>query len=383
MKKLLSIIALCALTIMTSCQKEGGKFYITGNITEAKDTMLYLEHLTLTDGAVAIDSVRLDEVGAFTLKGDTIGNPEFYRLRIGSQIINLSIDSTETVTVHASLPKMTLGYTVEGSGNCDTIRLLNLKLAELTSQIERVADNRDMTLQERRNTIDLLIHDYKTDVKLSFIEGRYDCASSYYAIFQLAGNQLIFDPVSDPSDVTWLSAIANAWNEKYPGCPRTENLCNIAIQGRQNTRKRTLEINIDDEKVHETGIIDMGFPDVHGNERRLSQLSDNVVLLDFTAYSLPNTKERTLLLRELYNKYHAQGLEIYQVSVDNDHHFWATMCQQLPWVCVWNSEGINSDMVTLYNVQQLPTWFLIDRGSNLVGRQEFMGNLESEIKKLL
>jgi hypothetical protein len=59
------------------------------------------------------------------------------------------------------------------------------------------------------------------------------------------------------------------------------------------------------------------------------------------------------------------------------------MSDQLPWVCVWNEEGLDNDIVRLYNLQALPTWFIIDRGSNLVGRQEMTENLERTIQELL
>ena len=38
----------------------------------------------------------------------------------------------------------------------------------------------------------------------------------------------------------------------------------------------------------------------------------------------------SMMLRELYNKYHAAGLEIYQVSVDPDEHFWKTSTAAIP-----------------------------------------------------
>lgn len=384
MKKILktAIAVLCAAVMTTGCQKSG-KFHVTGQITEAKDTMLYLEHLTLTQGAVAVDSVKLDEDGEFSLQGDTIPNPEFYRLRIGNQIINLSIDSTETVTVKASLPKMTLGYTVEGSGNCDTIRMISLRLHDLHKQLRATADNRDLTLEERDIAMANLVQDYKTEMKVTFMQNRYDKASSYFALFQMLNGLMLFDPVNDPSDVTWFHAVANAWNEKWPGTTRTENLCNIALQGKRNTRRRTVELNIDGDKVKETGIIDMHFPDIRGNERTLSSLEGQVVLLDFTAFGMKGSSERTLALRTLYNKYHSRGLEIYQVSLDPDRHYWQTMVDQLPWISVWNGNPDTNDILTLYNVQQIPTWFLIDRGSNLVGRMEMIPSIEQAIEELL
>ncbi|MBQ9560227.1 MAG: DUF4369 domain-containing protein [Bacteroidaceae bacterium] len=382
-RNLLWTLAAVLLLTAVGCKKDGEKFHVEGCITEARDTMLYLEHLTLNDGVRKIDSVKLDAEGHFSLKGDRPGNPEFYRLRIGRQVVNLSIDSTETVRVTASLPHMSLGYKVEGSGNCDTIRLLTLKLDTLGQAIRRAAADRSLTIPEREEKMQALIHDYKTDIKLRYIQNRYERASSYYAMFQTVDGQMVFNPVSDPSDVTWFAALANLWEMHYPGSPRTLNLASIAMDGKKKTHRRVLEIDMNDEKVHESGIIDMGFPDKTGTERRLSDLKDYVVLLDFTAYSMQGSQERTLALRELYNKYHARGLEIYQVSLDPDEHYWKTVSEHLPWVCVWNREGLANDIVAIYNLQALPTWFLVARGSNLAGRMELMGDIEEEIQKLL
>lgn len=383
MKHSFSFLCFLAFLPLAGCQRQGNRFTVEGRITEARDTMLYLEHLTLGDGVVAIDSIKLDESGDFSLHGSRPSNPEFYRLRIGTQVVNLSVDSTETLRVTATLPQMTLGYKVEGSGNCDTIRILNLMLDTLNRRVIRIADDRTLTLAEREEKIKQVVQDYKSDVKLRFIQNRYGAASSYYAMFQMTGGQMVFNPVSDPSDITWFAALANSWQLFYPESPRTANLLNIVEQGHKNTRKRVLEINMDDEKVSETGIVDMGFPDKVGVERRLSHFKGHVVLLDFTAYAMQGSQERTLALRELYNRYHARGLEIYQVSLDSDEHYWKTVSEQLPWVCVWDSEGLQNDLVGIYNLQTLPTWFLIDRNNDLVGRMEYMGNLEEEIQKLL
>jgi len=383
-KRIFIILFSLLMFSLSGCRHdEGEQFTVNGRITEAADTMLYLEHLTLGDGVVAIDSVKLDAEGRFSLHGARPANPEFYRLRIGGQVVNLSVDSTETLTVEGALSRLALGYSVSGSGNCDTIRLLCLKLDTLTRRLSRVADDRSLTLVERGEVIDSLMAEYKTDVKLRFIQNRYGAPSSYYAMFQMVDGGMLFDPVSDPSDVTWFTALANSWEMLYPGAPRTENLMNIAMQGRRNTRQRVLEIDMDNEKVKETGIIDMGFPDANGRERRLSDLGGQVVLLDFMAFEIEGSQERTLALRELYNKYHARGLEIYQVSLDPNEHYWKTLQEQLPWVSVWNKEGLNNDIVRIYNLQSLPTWFLIDRNSSLVGRMEMMPDLEQEIQKLL
>lgn len=97
---ILAMMAVAMFTI-TSCDKQ--KFHISGNITEAKDSTLYLEHISL-NGPVKVDSLKLGEDGAFDFAQDAVEAPEFYRLRIANQSINLSIDSTETVNVKAAIP---------------------------------------------------------------------------------------------------------------------------------------------------------------------------------------------------------------------------------------------------------------------------------------
>lgn len=377
----LFIIAAC-LTL-ASCEQKG-KFHVTGHITDAADTVVYLEHFTLGEGIKAIDSVKLSADGYYEMSGDTIGNPEFYRLRIGNQSINLAFDSTETVTVEASLKNMSFGYKVEGSGVCDTIRLLCLKLADLERQIRRVSDDRNYTIQERAEMIDQLVADYKTDVEMDIIQNRYGATYSYYAYFQTLGGQMLFNPMKNQNDLVWLRAIANAWNEKYPGSQRTQHLYNMAMEWRQNHRPaREIVLNVDNEKVKELGIIDMTFPDINGTERTLSSLQGKVVLLDFTAFGMEGNQERTLQLRELYNKYHARGFEIYQVSVDTDRHFWTQRCEHLPWVSVYCEEGLSSDILKLYQVQAIPTYFLIDRNCDLNARMEAISDLGKSIESLL
>jgi len=107
------------------------------------------------------------------------------------------------------------------------------------------------------------------------------------------------------------------------------------------------------------------------------------VLLDFHVFALEDSPARILMLRELYNKYHAQGLEIYQVSLDPDEHFWKQQTAALPWINVRDADGIGSQRLMMYNIQAVPDFFLIDRGNNLVKRAAMIKDLEAEIKKLL
>lgn len=382
MKKM--ICAMAALTMLaTACKDKGEQFEINGRIAKADGKTLYFEAVTL-NGIEALDSTRLDEDGQFCFQGTRPFNPEFYRLRIDRQIVNLSVDSTETIHVEAELPDMGTDYEVEGSGNCQTLKEINNKLIALQQSIKDIANDKALTLGEQERLVHEKINLYKNEMKMHYIMENPASAPAYFALFQTVNGSLIFNPISNPDDIKFVGAVATAWDANYPGTSRTENLHNIAIQGMKNTKRPTpvsLE-DIDPDKISAAGIIDIELPDIHGKNRKLSDIRNKVVLLDFTAYSLPSSQERIMQMRGLYDKYSSLGFDIYQVSIDPDEHYWKTACEHLPWTCVYESRGEASGYLGSYLVRRLPTYFLIDRHGDLVARDEQIDDLEKTIRLL-
>ena len=378
------ICAMAALTMLaTACKDKGEQFEINGRIAEADGKTLYFEAVTL-NGIEALDSTRLDEDGQFCFQGMRPFNPEFYRLRIDRQIVNLSVDSTETIHVEAELPDMGTDYEVEGSGNCQTLKEINNKLIALQQTIKDIANDKALTLGEQERLVHEKINLYKNEIKMHYIMENPASAPAYFALFQTVNGSLIFNPISNPDDIKFVGAVATAWDANYPGTSRTENLHNIAIQGMKNTKRPTpvsLE-DIDPGKISAAGIIDIELPDIHGKNRKLSDIRNKVVLLDFTAYSLPSSQERIMQMRGLYDKYSSLGFDIYQVSIDPDEHYWKTACEHLPWTCVYESRGEASGYLGSYLVRRLPTYFLINRHGDLVARDEQIDDLEKAIREL-
>ena len=382
MKKM--ICAMAALTMLaTACKDKGEQFEINGRIAEADGKTLYFEAVTL-NGIEALDSTRLDEDGQFCFQGTRPFNPEFYRLRIDRQIVNLSVDSTETIHVEAELPDMGTDYEVEGSGNCQTLKEINNKLIALQQSIKDITNDKALTLGEQERLVHEKINLYKNEMKMHYIMENPASAPAYFALFQTVNGSLIFNPINNPDDIKFVGAVATAWDANYPGTSRTENLHNIAIQGMKNTKRPTpvsLE-DIDPGKISAAGIIDIELPDIHGKNRKLSDIRNKVVLLDFTAYSLPSSQERIMQMRGLYDKYSSLGFDIYQVSIDPDEHYWKTACEHLPWTCVYESRGEASGYLGSYLVRRLPTYFLINRHGDLVARDEQIDDLEKTIRLL-
>ena len=383
-----AVIMVAALAF-TSCNNK--KFHINGNITEATDSMLYLENLSL-NGPVKIDSVKLGEDGSFAFDENAMDSitPEFYRLRIANQSINLSIDSTETIKVKASYPQMSYKYEVEGSENCSKIKDLSLKQMILQSNINGIMKSPNIGIDSVDVIVARMLDAYKQDIKVNYIFKEPMKASSYYALFQTIQlgnvNSLIFNPRNNKDDVRVFAAVATSWDTYYPGAERGKNLHNIAIEGMKDIRiieNQRAQQQIDASKVSVNGCIDLAMEDSKGQVRRLTDLKGKVVLLDFHLFASSESTKRIMMLRELYNKYHAAGLEIYQVSVDPNEHFWKTSTAALPWICVRDEGGIQGQSLQLYNVQSIPTFFLIDRSNTLKARDAQIKDLDEAIRNLL
>lgn len=377
-----AVIAYTALAI-TSCTEK--KFTVEGQISNAKDSVLYFENVGL-EGINVLDSIRLNKEGDFSFSENATAAPEFYRLRIADQIINVSIDSTETVKIKGEYPDMAVNYSVSGSDNCEKIKELTLKQMVLQSQAVSLQQNMALGIKTANDSIQKLIDAYKDDIKRNYIYKEPFKAYSYFALFQTIGQWLIFNPRTNKDDIKAFAAVATSWDTYYPHAERGQNLHNIAIEGMKNQRivnAQNQDIQIEADKVQEAGVLDIALQDNKGQERHLTELKGQVVLLDFHVFALEDSPARILMLRELYNKYHAQGLEVYQVSLDPDEHFWKQQTAALPWINVRDADGIQSQRLLLYNIQSIPDFFLIDRDNNLVKRAAQIKDLETEIKKLL
>ena len=375
-------IVVAALTI-ASCNDK--KFTVEGQVANAKDSVLYFENVGL-EGINTLDSIKLDEGGSFSFSEEAPATPEFYRLRIADQIINVSIDSTETVQFKAEYPGMASNYTVSGSDNCEKIKELTLMQMELQNRAIAIQRNPSLGVDEANDSIQRLINAHKEKVKSNYIYKEPMKAYSYFALFQAIGNYLIFNPRTNKDDIKAFAAVATSWDTYYPHAERGQNLHNIAIEGMKNQRiiaAQNAEFKVEASKVQEAGVLDIALIDNKGQERHLTDLKGKVVLLDFHIFALNDSPKRIIMLRELYNKYQAQGLEIYQVSLDPDEHFWKQQTAALPWISVRDADGVNSQRLMLYNIQAVPDFFLIDRGNNLVKRAAQIKDLEAEIQKLL
>lgn len=379
MKKILFL----ALTTwaFAACSDQKPTFTVEGTIDGVKDTTIYLYNNALS-GAVKVDSAKIGEDGAFTLKGEAPKDPELYCINLGNQIIYVGIDSTETVTIHAKAPNIARDYEVEGSVNSQKIKELSLKQQDLRAKVIAIQNNLDLNREQITEALQQLVDAYKAEIANDYIYENPGSIYAYFALFQTLGGYNLFDR-SNAQDVRAFAAVATSWDTFHPESERTKHLHNTTIKGMNDTRQQAAREMMQAEavsKVETTGLIELELPDVSGQTRTLTELNGKVVLLDFHMFGMKESAARILSLRDLYAKYHAQGLEIYQVGLDENEHFWKQRTESLPWICVYDP---SAQSALHYNVQNVPEYFLIDRNSQLYKRSTQMKDVEAEIKSLL
>ena len=203
--------------------------------------------------------------------------------------------------------------------------------------------------------------------------------AAYFALFQQIDGLLFFD-LYNPTDVKAYGAVATSYNHFYPESPRSKHLYNLTLQSMKVLRAQR-PVDYSDVKAQEVSFLDIELPNVKGESIKLSEIATgNVVLINFTAYQAEWSPALNLKLGDLYTQYHTQGLEIYQISLDSDVHFWRNAASNLPWICVRDPQSVYSQVAGLYNVKQLPTSFILDRKGNLVKRIDDINNIEKDVK---
>jgi alkyl hydroperoxide reductase subunit AhpC len=87
----------------------------------------------------------------------------------------------------------------------------------------------------------------------------------------------------------------------------------------------------------------------------------------------------------LYNEFHAKGLEIIGVSLDDNAEQWkkAIAKDKLMWIHVSNLKGWKDPIAELYEIEQIPSTFLLDSSGNIVARDLTGEALRSKIQSML
>ena len=367
-----------AVLLAASC---GRTARINALISDASSSDIVVKMLNVNTFDI-LDTVTLDQDGkmAYKLELDK-GQIEFVYLYYGGKrIASLLLQPGDKVSVVAD----TLGsYTVEGSEESAKLAQVEMdyaaalkKMTEMSEALEN-AQTTEQAVAMRQELAQEYVSYYRDRVKYIMQNSR--SMSVVPVLYQTLGANL---PVfAQKTDAIHFKAMADSLALSYPDSRYVK-----ALRKEAERRMGYLEMDAIINSAQQIGYPDVELPDIDGQKRKLSEVDAKVILVQFwTASDLSQKMFNVDVLKGLYKDFHSKGLEIYQISLDADKILWAQVVKQQkhPWISVCDSRGTASPYAASYNIQMLPSMFVISNGELVDGKVVDETSLRKLLKDLL
>ena len=379
MKKLLFAIP---LLLLFACNQEN-TIKIKGRIQKGDGITLYLDKLH-TASKETIDSVKLDKDGEFSFKTQST-QPEFYLLRLSNgKLITLLTAPNEEVEVNSIASHMNNAYIVSGSTGSAFVKDLNDKLNKTKDSLavikkelkEKKSDPNYSSISQNLLAKYIEVIQDQRNFSANFIMKNATSLSSYLALYQKIDKDTY--TLNENADIKYAKIVASSMRALYPEHEYTKAvLANL----------KTMQDRLTNLKVKEmiaekgTNYPNLTLKNTKGTEVNLNSLDGKFIILSFWASQDVNSRKQNKTLKNIYKKYKNKGLEIYQVSIDQDEKLWKKAIKEdgLNWINVCDLENGSGLAVRNFNVQQIPANYLISQKGEIVGKNLYGIALEEKV----
>lgn len=379
MKKLLLVLQI--LLLWACSQKEVVK--VEGKIDNAEGKVLYFDRLNTT-GAEVLDSITIDKEGRFKFKVENT-KPEFYLLRLSNgKLITLLAEANESLLVYSKGENMGKDYIVEGSKGSKLVKELNDKLNETKDSLTTIRKDLEAKKSDPNysSISQNLLADYikvlqsQRDFSIDFIMKNATSLSSYMALYQRLDDNAF--TLNENDDIQYVKIVASSMKALYPEHDYTKAI----LSNLTDLEKRLANLKMS-KLIEEEGssFPDINLPNKKGKEVSLNSLRGKFIILSFWASQDASSRKHNKTLKKVYKKFNKKGLEIYQVSIDQNEKLWtnAILQDQLNWINVCDLKTGSVNATRLYNIQSVPSNYLLDQTGEIVGKNLFGLALEEKI----
>ena len=381
MKKLLFAITAMAI-ILSSCSKEPvANTTIEGRFVASGADSVYLERISdKFDMAEPMGAVAIKEDGSFgfdlTIAEEE--SPRFYRLTFGesSRPVTLVVAPGDEIKLE-SAGDIFVNYSVEGSEESALIANFSHEYFTAVDELANIAENQ-LVASGSNQKLERRAYDLAREAMLAqmrFVGSNQESLAAIYALRHHVAEQYIPQLDGQGISIVHYRSVLEGIKSKYPTSPY------IAVLERNIAESEAFARVLGD--VKEVSYPDLELTDIYGKKHTLSAYDGKVVLLYFWSALNPKSNNINADLKALYEEYHDKGFEIYQVSVDSDKESWiaAISQQNMPWPSLYTAGDMR--VVDLYNVEKIPTTYIIDRNGDIKAVEENIADIKREVKQLI
>jgi thiol-disulfide isomerase/thioredoxin len=368
------IVIFFLIAIGFSCSRDGSRTVIKGQLDHANGKYLHFQELTVKNDGVK-DSILLDKSGDFKFVRK-IQYPSFFLIWIGKEKpITLVALPGEKIKIEGQADSLFFNYKVSGSEDSKRAQIINImynrmqfKLDSLNRVFQQFLTNPNIaqireTLTNNYNRVIEEQHDFT----IMFLNQNPTSVANIIALYQQTDPETNSYVLYKEDDFKYFDHIDSLLFRKYPKAPHIlsfhTNVNGLRIQRQQLKMQRMLSAM--GAKAPEIAL-----PTPKGDTLRLSSLKGKYVLLDFWASWCSPCREENQNLVAIYNKYNSKGFEIFQVSLDKTKDAWvkAIRDDKLTWMHVSDLKYWQSAPAKTYNVESIPTCFLLDKDGVIIAR---------------
>lgn len=381
MKKLLFAITAMAI-ILSSCSKEPvANTTIEGRFVASGADSVYLERISdKFDMAEPMGAVAIKEDGSFgfdlTIAEEE--SPRFYRLTFAesSRPVTLVVAPGDKIKLE-SAGDIFVNYSVEGSEESALIANFSHEYFTAVDELANIAENQ-LVASGSNQKLERRAYDLAREAMLAqmrFVGSNQESLAAIYALRHHVAEQYIPQLDGQGISIVHYRSVLEGIKSKYPTSPY------IAVLERNIAESEAFARVLGD--VKEVSYPDLELTDIYGKKHTLSAYDGKVVLLYFWSALNPKSNNLNADLKALYEEYHDKGFEIYQVSVDSDKESWiaAISEQNMPWPSLYTAGDVR--VVDLYNVEKIPTTYIIDRNGDIKAVEENIADIKREVKRLI
>lgn len=361
-----------SILLLVSCKQFNG-YKISGSIKNGNGVKVYLEDISETP-ALIIDTTTVKN-GAFQLKNYSAKG--IYRLRFGEEVntsIFLFLQKRDNIKITADLLKLQ-DYKVEGSKGSASIQQLNIDTKKRFTELDTILSQLKSAPPSLKDSLQIVLTNSKKEyVKFikEFIEKEPE---NDVACFGLG----FLGPMMQ-EEVPYL---VNEVDKLHTAAPDSKYI-NAWYQQTQQYRDALLQ-ETEGGVALNTEAPNIVLQNPNGDTIQLKNLQGNYVLLDFWASWCQPCRHENPNVVALYNKYHAQGFEVFSVSLDANAEQWKKAIAKDG--LVWKNHGCDfggwqSAPAQAYKVDAIPCTFLIDKKGKVIAKNLHGEELAAKLKEL-
>ena len=208
----------------------------------------------------------------------------------------------------------------------------------------------------------------------------------------MALNDLALNPIQFLEEIYLIKKVIEDQYDNSSYLKEVKNLIQLAQQQERNSNLQIQREKEAKERRKALGIeIGQVAPEIilknpEGFTYKLSDLKDQIVLLDFWASWCRPCRAENPNVVKLYEQYNKEGFTVFSVSLDQKLELWeaAIKNDRLVWPYhVSDLNGWYSSAAKLYGVESIPSTFLLDKGNKIAAYNLRGEALIQKVKELM